>query len=93
MKIEKTTTGVIIREPSPDVKKKCLQYFSLTNPLREFFIYSGNDPDHKPFLGHEHDVIYITSGYFISLGVKNLYDRKHPGATYTNKMNSSAFIQ
>ena len=63
MKIEKTTTGVIIREPSPDVKKKCLQYFSLTNPLREFFIYSGNDPDHKPFLGHEHDVIYITSGF------------------------------
>lgn len=63
MKIEKTTTGVIIREPSPDVKKKCLQYFSLTNPLREFFIYSGNDPDHKPILGHEHDVIYITSGF------------------------------
>ncbi|MBO4736508.1 MAG: DEAD/DEAH box helicase family protein [Paludibacteraceae bacterium] len=65
MKIEKTTTGVIIREATPEVKKKCLQYFSLTNPLREFFIYSGKDPDHTkvPIIGHDHDVIYITSGF------------------------------
>lgn len=65
MKIEKTTTGVIIREATPEVKKKCLQYFSLTNPVREFFIYSGKDPDHTkvPIIGHDHDVIYITSGF------------------------------
>ena len=65
MRIEKTTTGVIIREPTTEVKKKCLQYFSLTNPLREFFIYSGKDPDHAkvPIIGRDHDVIYITSGF------------------------------
>jgi superfamily II DNA or RNA helicase len=40
-----------------------LRYFSLQKPIREFFIYSGNDPDHKPILGHERDVIYITSGF------------------------------
>lgn len=63
MKIEKTATGVIIREPSMVVKRKCLQYFSLQNPVREFFIYSGNDPDNQPLFGHERDVIYITSGF------------------------------
>ena len=63
MRIEKTTTGVIIKEPSNEVKRKCLQYFTLQNPVREFFIYSGNDPDNKPILGHERDVIYITSGF------------------------------
>jgi superfamily II DNA or RNA helicase len=63
MNIEKTTTGLIIRESTPEVKQLVLQYFSLQNPLREFFVYSGNDPDHKPILGHEHDVIYITSGF------------------------------
>ena len=63
MKIEKTTTGVIIREPDNTVKRKCLQYFSLDKPVREFFIYSGNDPDNKPLFGHERDVIYITSGF------------------------------
>lgn len=63
MKIEKTTTGVVIKEPSDMVKRKCLEYFSLQKPLREFFIYSGNDPDNKPMFGHERDVIYITSGF------------------------------
>ena len=63
MKVQKTTTGLIIREPSTDIKRACLQYFSLQKPIREFFIYSGNDPDHKPILGHERDVIYITSGF------------------------------
>ena len=63
MNIEKTTTGLIIRESTPEVKQLVLQYFSLQNPLREFFVYSGDDPDHKPILGHEHDVIYITSGF------------------------------
>lgn len=63
MKIERTTTGLIIKEPTMDVKHKCLQYFTLTNPVREFFIYSGNDPDNKPTFGKEHDVIYITSGF------------------------------
>lgn len=63
MRIEKTTTGLIIKEPSEIVKRKCLQYFTLPKPTREFFIYSGNDPDNKPTFGHEHDVIYITSGF------------------------------
>lgn len=63
MKIEKTTTGLAIREPSDMIKRKVLQYFSLTNPVREYFIYSGNDPNHKPLFGKEKDVIYITSGF------------------------------
>lgn len=37
--------------------------YASEKPTREFFIYSGNDPDTKPTLGHEHDVIYITSGF------------------------------
>lgn len=75
MKIEKTTTGLIIREPSLIVKQKCLQYFSLDKPIREFFIYNGNDPDHKPILGHERDVIYITSG-FLSINDKEIHKLK-----------------
>lgn len=63
MHIERTTTGLIIKDPTITVKQKCLQYFTLQKPTREFFIYSGNDPDTKPTLGHEHDVIYITSGF------------------------------
>lgn len=63
MKTEKTTTGLIIREPTDDIKRRCLDYFSLANPLREYFIYSGNDPDNKPLFGKDHDVIYITSGF------------------------------
>ena len=63
MKIEKTTTGLIIREPTTEIKQKCLQYFTLDKPIREFFIYSGDDPDNKPIFGHERDVIYITSGF------------------------------
>lgn len=63
MKVEKTTTGIIIRQPTDAVKQKCLQYFSLRNPLREYFIYSGNDPDNKSIFGGERDVIYITSGF------------------------------
>lgn len=63
MRIERTTTGVIIKEPTNEVKHKVLQYFTLPNPVREFFIYSGNDPDNKPTFGREHDVIYITSGF------------------------------
>ena len=63
MKLEKTTTGLIIRQPSHEIKKKCLQYFSLKKPLREYFIYSGNDPDNKPIFGKEKDVIYISSGF------------------------------
>lgn len=68
MHVERTTTGVIIREASAEIKRKVLQYFSLSKPTREFFIYSGNDPDHKPIFGHERDVIYITSGL---LGLKD----------------------
>ena len=68
MHVERTTTGVIIREASAEIKRKVLQYFSLSKPTREFFIYSGNDPDRKPIFGHERDVIYITSGL---LGLKD----------------------
>ena len=63
MKIEKTTTGLIIREPTDDIKRKCLQYFSLNKPTREFFIYSGNDIDNKPIFGKDRDVLYVSSGF------------------------------
>ena len=55
MKVMKTVTGYIINNPTPYIKKKALQYFSLTNPTREFFTYSKESDDH--------DVIYITSGF------------------------------
>ena len=63
MRIEKTTTGIVIHEPTDDVKRKCLQYFALDDPIREYFIYSGNDPRNKPRFGKEHDVLYIPSGF------------------------------
>ena len=63
MRIEKTNTGIIIHEANYNIKQKCLQYFSLTDPVREYFLYSGNDPNNKPRFGKEHDVIYITSGF------------------------------
>lgn len=63
MKVEKTATGLIIRQPTDSIKRKCLQYFSLVNPVREYFIYSGNDPNNKPIFGKDKDVIYITSGF------------------------------
>ena len=75
MKIEKTSTGVIIREASDDVKRKCLQYFSLNKPLREFFIYSGNDPDNRSIFGKDRDVIYITSG-FLKINDKTIQSLK-----------------
>ena len=67
MKLERTTTGLIIHNPDNMVKRKVLQYFSLVNPLREYFIYSGNDKSKPPIFGLEHDVIYISSG-FLSMG-------------------------
>lgn len=63
MKIEQTTTGLIIHQATTEVKRKVLQYFSLRNPVREYFIYSGNNPEKKPLFGREHDVIYISSGF------------------------------
>lgn len=63
MKIEQTTTGLIIHQATTEVKRKVLQYFSLRNPVREYFIYSGNNPEKKPLFGKEHDVIYISSGF------------------------------
>ena len=63
MRVEKTNTGIIIREANYNIKQKCLQYFSLKDPIREYFLYSGNDPNNKPRFGKEHDVIYITSGF------------------------------
>lgn len=67
MKLERTTTGLIIHNPDNMVKRKVLQYFSLVNPVREFFIYSGSDRSRPPIFGMEHDVIYISSG-FLSIG-------------------------
>lgn len=63
MKLERTTTGLIIHQPSTEIKRAVLRYFSLTNPVREYFIYSGNDRNKKPLFGKEHDVIYISSGF------------------------------
>lgn len=63
MKLEKTTTGVIIHQATTEVKRKVLQYFSLHDPVREYFIYSGSNPTKKPLFGREHDVIYIASGF------------------------------
>lgn len=75
MRIEKTTTGLIIHDASDIVKRKVLQYFSLSNPVREFFVYQVNGKrsisnikgyiedslDHAS--KHTHDSIYITSGF------------------------------
>jgi superfamily II DNA or RNA helicase len=66
MKVEKTSTGLIIHQPTDEIKRKCLRYFSLSDPVREYFIYSGKDTKKVPIFGKEHDVIYITSG-FLSL--------------------------
>jgi hypothetical protein len=63
MTVEKTSTGAIIHEPTLEVKRKALQYFSLPDPQREYFIYSGSDINKKPIFGHEHDVLYISSGF------------------------------
>lgn len=63
MRIDKTTTGIIIHEPTDLVKEKILEYFSLQDPTREYFVYSGNDPNNKPRFGREKDVVYISSGF------------------------------
>lgn len=74
MKLEKTATGLIVREPDDAFKRKCLQYFSLNKPIREFFIYTGNDPDNQGILKKGgKDVIYITSGF---LEIKDQYIEK-----------------
>lgn len=75
MKLEKTTTGLIIHNPDDMTKRKILQYFSLVNPVREFFIYSGNDTSKKPIFGKEHDTVYISSGF---LNVNDNYIRNLP---------------
>jgi hypothetical protein len=62
-KVEKTSTGLIIREPSNEIKRAALRYFSLKDPVREYFIYVGKDMTKKPIFGKEHDVLYITSGF------------------------------
>lgn len=63
MSVERTTTGLIIREPTDDVKRAVLRHFSLQNPLREFFVYCGKDPDNTNAFGGQKDVIYISSGF------------------------------
>lgn len=70
MTIEKTSTGLIIHHPSQEIKERCLRYFSLKDPIREYFIYSGQDTSKKPLFGIDHDVIYITSGF---LAIKDPY--------------------
>lgn len=75
MKLEKTTTGLIIHNPDDITKRKILQYFSLVNPVREFFIYSGNDRTKLPVFGKEHDVVYISSGF---LTINDPYIRSLP---------------
>ena len=75
MKLERTTTGLIIHNPDDITKRKILQYFSLVNPVREFFIYSGNDTSKKPIFGKEHDTVYITSGF---LALNDQYIKRLP---------------
>ena len=75
MKLERTTTGLIIHNPDDITKRKILQYFSLVNPVREFFIYSGNDTSKRPIFGREHDVVYISSGF---LNLNDQYIQRLP---------------
>ena len=75
MKLERTSTGLIIRNPDDITKRKILQYFSLVNPIREYFIYSGNDQTKKPLFGKEYDVVYISSGF---LGIQDQYIQNLP---------------
>lgn len=63
MRLEKTTTGLIIHEPDMEIKEKCLEYFSLQDPVREYFVYSGTDPTVKTRFGKDKDVLYIPSGF------------------------------
>ena len=86
MKLERTTTGLIIHNPDDITKRKILQYFSLVNPVREFFIYSGNDTSKKPIFGKEHDVVYISSGF---LGLNDQYIRSLPRPTVIQPITPS----
>lgn len=63
MRLEKTTTGLIIHEPDMEIKEKCLEYFSLQDPVREYFVYSGTDPTVKTRFGKDKDVLYVPSGF------------------------------
>ena len=65
MRVERTTTGIIFHEPSMDIKEKCLEYMSLPDPTREYFVYSRKDPNGKTSFGkrRDHDVLYIPSGF------------------------------
>lgn len=63
MKMRKTNTGFIVQEPDMKLKEKCLEYFSLPDPVREYFVYSGKDPTVKSRFGKETDVLYIPSGF------------------------------
>jgi len=92
--VEKTTTGLIIHQPSDEVKRAALRYFSLKDPVREYFIYVGKDISKKPIFGKEHDVLYITSG-FLTMKDQNVIPLKkfiktippREGATIEIKMN------
>jgi hypothetical protein len=75
-KVEKTSTGLIIREPSNEIKRAALRYFSLKDPVREYFIYVGKDVTKKPIFGKEHDVLYITSG-FLTMKDQNVIPLKN----------------
>ena len=54
MNIEKFSTGAKITSPEPEMKQAALKYFSLTQPVREYFIYYST-PDA--------DVLHIPSGF------------------------------
>lgn len=74
MRIEKTSTGLVITEPTNEVKHLCLRYFSLNNPVREFFIYQA--PGKKSVFNWKGDkeTIFITSGL---AGIRNKHIEEH----------------
>lgn len=63
MKIEKTSTAVIFHEPDMDVKEKVLRYFALDDPVREYFVYSGQDPNKRKSIFRGNDILYVPSGF------------------------------
>ena len=81
-KIEKTTTGLIIHQPSIEVKRAALRYFSLSDPTREYFIYVGTDLSKPIIFGKERDVLYITSG-FLNMKDPSIMALQHSVKTIT----------
>jgi len=63
MKIEKTSTAVIFHDADMDVKEKVLRYFALDDPVREYFVYSGQDPNKRKKFFKGKDILYVPSGF------------------------------